>query len=135
MCFTVTTNQGELSNRTSKENRTRSAMLAHDLIPDCGLFPEVEPILKNHDCSSEGQLPCKFRHTNCYSVSEICIYSLNNNVLSPCRNGANLQDCQLFECHDKDKCPGYYCIPWNLICGQFRKCPNMYRCRKSQTYK
>ena len=148
---TVTTNQGELTNRTCKENRTKSTILAHDLIPDCGLFPEVEPILKNHDCSSEGQLPCKFSHTSCYNVSEICIYRLNNNVFSPFRNGANLQDCQLFECPDKYKCPGYYCISWNLICvgkwdcphgydehnnlkcGQFRKCPNMYRCRNSQT--
>ncbi len=40
------------------------------------------------------------------------------------RNGKNLLDCRAFQCKSiYFKCPGYYCIPWRLVCNNIWDCP------------
>ena len=75
-------------------------------------------------CQDEGELPCRENHNKCYSISEICIYRLNElNHLIPCRTGNHLENCRDFECNGKFKCPGYYCLPWIYVNNGIWDCP------------
>ncbi len=131
--------------------------LTDDLFPDC-LSGADEPILTNllkHrqslQCPLAGQLPCKDGHPKCYSVSDICIYEVNEqHNLIPCRTGENVQSCLKFQCNILFKCPKAYCISWSYVCDGVWNCPfghdeqethgcrenricqHMFKCWKSQ---
>ena len=102
-------------------------------------------------CPMEGQLPCNTVHIQCYNISDICLYRLDDlKYLHPCKSGAHIQQCKDFECHQHFKCPKYFCIPWAYICdgkwdcpdghdetfqhgcGRQRLCTNQFKCRSSQ---
>ena len=98
-------------------------------------------------CENSNQLPCLSGYTNCYNLSDICIYRLNKyRQLIPCILGSHLQECTSFQCNMHFKCPGYYCILWGdgkwdcpdgydestkLLCGENRTCYNMIKCKNS----
>ena len=130
--------------------------LVNDLIADCGPEAEDEPLLKSlllnnsHEslCKSN-ELPCRDGHFKCYNFSNICVFALNHfHHLTPCRNGANLENCKVFQCNMMYKCHYSYCINWNYvcdgkwdcpqgddednvnpICGSKDNCINMYKCK------
>ncbi len=67
-----------------------------------------EAWLPNTHCIEYGMLACVYNKL-CYSLSQVCIYQLNENgILSPCHFGEHLQLCKNFECNTLFKCPGYY---------------------------
>ena len=129
--------------------------LLNDLIPDCGPGAEDEPLLKSLLSNKIGfnhckplEIPCKDGHIKCYNISDICKFKLNSYYhLTPCRNGANLQNCKLFQCNSMFKCQESYCTLWtyvcdgkwdcphgddehgNPVCGNMINCINMYRCK------
>ena len=103
-------------------------------------------------CQDNGQLPCRYTYTNCYNITEICTYRLDENkLLSPCVNGEHTENCGDSQCNMKFKCPQFYCIPWSYVCdgkwdcpggfdeveelgcGVNRHCQNMFKCINSQT--
>ena len=98
------------------------------------------------------EIPCRDGHIKCYNFSDICIFKLNQiHHLTPCRNGANLESCEPFQCNSMFKCQGSYCVPWNYVCDGKWDCPNgddehsnpvcgnevncinMYKCRHKRT--
>ena len=128
-----------------------------DLVSGCGFSADDEPVYKdlllkgqNSKCEHFGQLPCKIGHTRCFNISEICLYKLDIfNHIIPCRTGEHLENCEIFECNMKYKCPDYYCIPYSYICnGKWdcpggydeapthncvsRQCKSMFKCKSSQ---
>ena len=129
-----------------------------DLVADCIPYDEDEPILKSilrnsidYDCKNKDELPCRKGHSTCFKISEICKYRLHKgDLLIPCRTGAHLEDCNMFECNMMFKCPDYYCVPWAYVCdgkwdcpqgidealiygcGQDRNCRSMFNCRNSK---
>ncbi len=102
----------------------------NDLVSDCE-NAEDEPVLKTilvkqsaFQCENTSFLPCLLGHTKCYNISDLCIYRTDkDNHLYPCRNGAHLESCQLFECNLMHKCSQYYCIPWEYVCDHSWDCP------------
>ena len=129
--------------------------LFNDLISDCGPDGEDEPLLKlllstsyiNISICKHNEIPCRDGHSKCFNISDICIFKLNTfNHLTPCRNGANIQNCRQFQCNLMYKCQESYCIAWsylcdgkidcpygddehsNLGCGYRTNCINMYKC-------
>ena len=117
---------------TCSNNNTIPLSLKDDLVPDCYETSEDEPILKdilsNHvfyPCPNPGQIPCQQGHTKCFNVWEICVYNLNEHGhLIPCRTGGHIEECRLFECNMKYKCPESYCIPARYICDGKWDCPD-----------
>ncbi len=78
-------------------------------------------------CQQNGAISCGTDPETCHSISAICIFKKNKfGTLDPCRNGAHLQDCKLFECHDTFKCPLYHCIPWQYVCDGQWDCPGAF---------
>ncbi len=104
----------------------------NDLIPDCGPDAEDEPsllvLLRGTGffrCSDPNQIPCKPGHPTCYNISNICSYLLDHILLvKPCRNGAHIQDCELFKCNMRFKCHQSYCIQWSYLCNGRWDCPD-----------
>ena len=87
-----------------ENNSTIDIALVNDLVPDCRIEADDEPILKhafaNNECSSSGKLTCKVGHSRCYEITEICIYRLDIfDNLYPCRNGAHIEECENFQCN------------------------------------
>ena len=128
------------------DGTTISADLVDDLVVDCTQEYEDELLLqqilqneKYFPCKESHQLPCLKGHSNCYNISEICTYRLNENFhLLPCRTGGHLENCKEFECNMMFKCPNYYCIPWNYVCDGKWDCPKgtdedfTYGCQKDR---
>ncbi len=91
---------------------------------------------------------CLDNSSNCFNVSDICVYSLDVfGHLLPCRTGSHLQVCENFTCNNRYKCPGYYCIRFGYVCDGKNDCPfgedeiscdnmsdcrDFYRCRNSK---
>lgn len=81
----------------------------------------------NFTCAQIGQLTCSQGFSKCYHISDICIYNLDFlHSLTPYKTGDHIQNCQMFECNMKFKCPGYYCIPWAYVCDGKWDCPGGY---------
>ena len=105
--------------------------LVNDLIPDCKIKSEDEPllmeVLKNHVTNNlclPNEIPCILGHSKCFKFTDLCNYKLNTfGHLVPCRNGAHLQNCKLFECNLKFKCWNSYCIAWAYVCDGKWDCP------------
>ena len=113
-----------------------------------------KPIFKSDlklTCQDNGQLSCKPRYRNCYNITELCSYRLDeNNLLTPCETGEHIENCRDIQCNMKFKCKDFYCIPWGYVCdgkwdcpggydeikelgsGVKRHCKNMFRCTNSQ---
>ncbi len=76
-------------------------------------------------CEEKNQLPCSSKHSVCFSFHDICIYRLDTRShLVPCKSGSNLQQCHLFQCNNKFKCPNSHCIPWSYVCNGRWDCPH-----------
>ena len=105
--------------------------LVNDLVPDCGTEGNDETLLYlmlNSGivflCNHPAKLPCKYGHSRCYNITDICNFELfQDKYLIQCRNGVHLQRCQNFECNVKYKCPNNYCIPWIYVCDGKWDCP------------
>ncbi len=75
-------------------------------------------------CNSPVKLSCAPGHSKCYTLSDLCVYKLNNlKFLTPCRNGRHVENCEHFHCNVMFKCPGYYCVPWEYACNGRWDCP------------
>ena len=115
-----------------------------DLIFDCGLQGEDEPVLyyllshrKQFSCKFKDQIPCLQGHSKCFNITDICMYRINKyEHLNPCRNGGHLENCITFECTLSFKCKHSHCIPWSYVCNGKWDCPEGddetgYLCNKS----
>ncbi len=104
--------------------------LVNDLIVDC-LDGEDEPLLAalllNNNatvCKHAIEMSCKENVSVCFSIEDICQYSLSeDNILHPCRIGGHLDNCIHFECNMRFKCPASYCILWDCVCDEKWDCP------------
>ena len=91
-------------------------------------FLTVEPIVfdsvSDLRCRDYGLLSCKYGHSNCYNIADICNYRLDeNNLLTPCMSGEHIENCRNIHCNMKFKCQGFYCIPWSYVCDGKWDCP------------
>ncbi len=115
----------------SQTTKVISLFLLDDLYEDCGESAEDELMLlfllvnnTAYKCQDPSQVPCFPGHAKCFFLSDSCIYKRNPFMqLTPCRNGRHLENCRSFECNGMFKCPGFYCIPWELVCDQKWDCP------------
>ena len=106
--------------------------LINDLVSDTGPEGQDEleliTILTSSNmtlCTLPYELPCVQGHSKCYSISDICKYTLNyNSHLVPCRNGNHLQNCRGFQCNSMFKCTNSYCIHWSYVNDGKWDCPN-----------
>ena len=113
------------------DNRTIDITLKNDMVIDCSNSAEDEEILKSFlkykqfkSCRTPYEIPCKQGYSNCFNISDICNYKVNSlGRIQPCSNGANLQNCQHFECNMMYKCVKSYCIPWSYVCDGKWDCP------------
>ena len=116
--------------------------------------PLYKDLLANNtflNCANPDQIPCREGHPKCYNSTNICIYRIDGyKHLIPCRTGSHLEHCDVFECNEKYKCPGYYCVPWAYVCdgkwdcprghdeneihncGKERNCVNFFKCKHFQ---
>ena len=100
-----------------------------DLFQDCEGECEYEQALGSPltvdtflPCVKGYQIPCVEGYQKCFDITEICIYKLNKySNLVPCQNGEHLQNCRMFECNAKFKCPN--CILWSFVCDGKWDCP------------
>ncbi len=106
-------------------------VLMNDLLADCGLQGEDEPILISFLSSglkvecAVGEIPCLTGHPKCYNITDICSFRLDYlSHLMPCRNGDHLENCKHFECNTLFKCPESYCVPWSYVCNGKWDCPH-----------
>ena len=108
-----------------------SSDLVNDLVSDCGQNSDDEPALNllvtkftSVSCPEPTQLHCKAGHPKCYNMSEICTYRLDDyKLLTPCRTGSHMENCEQFQCPKMFKCVGYYCIPHSYVCDGKWDCP------------
>ena len=56
------------------------------------------------------------RRTNRYYSFSIAYEVNTTGHLTPCWMGSHLEECNSFQCNQKYKCPGYYCIPFAYVC-------------------
>ena len=107
----------------------------------------IDNLYINQFCLRRGQIPCNKGYSLCFAISDICVYRLNKQgKLIPCFTGEHMQQCEEYECNNKFKCPGYYCIPFSYncdgkwdcpgghdeyseICLKERQCINMFHCK------
>ena len=69
-----------------------------------------------------------YTEISCKSIDIICKYDIHKDmegkrVLKYCSNGSHLESCEKTICTDMYKCPGYYCVPWRLVCDGHYDCP------------
>ena len=115
------------------------------------IFLNAKDINDSLDCQTFGQLTCRDTHGKCYKVSQICVYSLNEDYsLKPCENGDHLYNCIAYSCNTMFKCPNSYCVPWVYLCdgkwdcphgldesyehscGKSRLCSSLFKCKQTQ---
>ena len=109
-----------------------NAELVDDLVMDCYPNREDETKLETlmmgfeqYSCTDQTHLPCSEGHSKCFPLFEVCIYNFDAlGHLKPCRNGEHLYECSGFHCNAMFKCPGFYCIPWYLVCNGKWDCPS-----------
>ena len=110
----------------------------NDLIADCTYIDvadmsyhyEDEPLLTRpvnasiEFCSGSDQFSCMLGHSQCFKISQICMYDLDiYGHITYCRNGAHLKTCSAFECIGMYKCPMSYCIQSVRVCDGRVDCP------------
>ncbi len=117
-----------------------------------GIQMEMISNIKITQCSKLTELPCNpGKDESCFNMSDMCAFRLDEeNLLFPCKSGGHIELCTKFECNQKYKCTGFYCLPFGYVCngrwdcpsgddeiekhgcGQNRLCFNMFKCRESQ---
>ena len=156
--YTTIKYQAETLNKAiflCSDNSTIDITLKNDMVIDCPNSAEDEEILESFlkyeqikTCRTPYEIPCKKGYSNCFNVSDICNYRVNSfGRIQPCSNGANLHNCEHFECNMMYKCIKSYCIPWsyvcdgkwdcskgedetyNQICKERLICVNMFKCK------
>ena len=123
----------------------------NDLIPDCKNGTDeaaYKPYYQPEMLYPAEKLTCDSGKNVSFSLHHICQFDLDENgILQYCRNGAHLENCQMYNCSDTFKCPLSYCIPYRMVCNGVPDCldmsdeqecgsyvcPGMLRC-KGQTY-
>ncbi len=126
------------------------AFLVNDLIFDCPNFDDEKQLLSEElglrKLCGENMLECYPGHSQCYKVSQKCVYHLTTHTqtLMYCRNGKHLQDCEATLCGGMFKCHYSYCVPhryvcngmwdcWSgedeMICAPY-SCINMFKCKQ-----
>ncbi len=141
-----------------EDNEFIPEALVNDSIPDCSSGEDESyyyvtriDFHSESKCPLDKNFPCFHGDTKCFSLDELCIYELqpfSKGILKYCRNGRHLANCTLFDCPSHFKCPGYYCIPWVMVCdGKYdcpyaddeslecadRSCSNMFKCKESSS--
>ena len=130
---------------------SKNMKMTHQTFDSANSFKQIFKSDLKLTCQDNGQLSCKHGYRNCYNITEICIYRLDeNNLLTPCKTGEHIENCSDIQCNMKFKCQDFYCIPWGYICdgkwdcpggydevkelgcGAKRHCQNMFRCTNSQ---
>ncbi len=123
-----------------------SHVRVNDLVPDCPEQDDEETyyaFLKNGSrtdffterilcIESDATICVKNYKDVCYPRHLHCIHKPINatrSVLAPektsetCRNGAHLNNCELYTCPSHFKCPSAYCIPVYSVCNVRIDCP------------
>ncbi len=103
----------------------------------------------NNSCACNDCVSCNSEKVECYKMSEICTYKLNNLAqLYPCSKGEHLKNCTAFQCNAMQKCSQFYCILYSYECDgkwdcpsgtdeghkckETRRCKHSFRCKNSQ---
>ena len=72
-------------------------------------------IYNNSNLAHEGvKIKCKY---------DIIKDKENRRIVNYCSEGSHLEFCENISCVDMFKCPGYYCLPWRLVCDGHWDCP------------
>ena len=122
---------GNITTFICNDGKVINTIFINDLVFDCGLEGEDEPVLMSwlkYDqyslCTEPDMKPCIEGHSKCCHTKDICIYKINpHNSLIPCRNGGHLQNCKNVECDLMFKCINSYCVPWAYVCNRNWDCP------------
>ena len=76
-------NQANYTKMSCQDGTTIGILLRNDLIFDCGLEGEDEPILMSLlnnrmslSCMKPDMFPCMDGHSKCYNIRDICTYKL-----------------------------------------------------------
>ena len=116
----------------------------NDLIPDCQAGQDEPSYYFHQTPDLIDRLYCDEGKTASFSLHHICLYDLDEHgILSYCRNGAHLENCENLNCSDTFKCPKSYCIPYRMLCNGVADClhfedeqscdnytcPGMLRCK------
>lgn len=99
---------------------TLDTLLRNELVVDCTASEEqvLLKLLQGNfsSCHNNSELPCMEGHSKCFTVTEICQFSLDDyGHLSPCRNGGHLENCPQFECGRRFKCKDSFCLSWTYV--------------------
>ena len=156
--FNITSKKNECLMHNSSvqynlKTNEKKRLILNNKVVDPGLITAKHERIRSpkQQCKKHGLLSCRYRHTRCYSISEICSYKISKQgILFPCPAGDHIQSCRDFQCNLMFKCPGYYCIPWSYVCdsqwdcpdgldeephhncGKNRPCTNLFKCKNSQ---
>ncbi len=120
------------------DNRTISATMENDLIPDCwDQSDETEYYnfvvdgskttysTQNSLCSGTYDTTCVKNYPDvCYPRHLFCILESSGQTTRTCRNAAHLSNCRHHVCPSQFKCPNAYCIPVHDVCDGHPDCPN-----------
>ena len=122
-CMTGTKEKGKIDFCYWLKNKSSRSKVSWD--PKTNIFSANFKDKSFANCMSQGLLSCMDEQNNCYNISEICTYILDERKdLLYCEGGEHLQYCKEFECNMKFKCPSIYCIPWAYVCDGKFDCPN-----------
>ncbi len=105
--------------------------LVNDIIPDCPNQADEEIILEENNtilddyCQTPDTFSCAYSYPTCFSMTDLCVAAFDDSgFLVGCRNGAHLENCEMFQCPRHFKCPSAYCIPTYYVCNGIPDCPN-----------
>ncbi len=105
--------------------------MVNDILPDCPnqadeeIYISGNATLSGSHCQPPETMPCAYNHSTCFTMADLCVARFRDaGMLSGCRNGAHLENCDQFQCPMHFKCPSAYCIPTHYVCNGVFDCPN-----------